>query len=73
MLYTDFASGIRWDKKPWTGVQLEEGTLNQCVEYTYRQVDCNDWKNSGRRSSVYPNLGQKQKLITATPFNIKIV
>lgn len=34
MLYTDFASGIRWDKKPWTGVQLEEGTLNQCVEYT---------------------------------------
>lgn len=25
------------------------------------------------RSSVYPNLGQKQKLITATPFNIKIV
>lgn len=27
MLYTDFASGIRWDKKPWTGVQLEEGRL----------------------------------------------
>lgn len=75
MLYTDFASGIRWDKKPWTGVQLEEGRLISVWNIPTDRWTVTTGKIQGEdsRSSVYPNLGQKQKLITATPFNIKIV
>lgn len=75
MLYTDFASGLDGIRSHGQVFNWKKGRLISVWNIPTDRWIVTTGKIQGEdsRSSVYPNLGQKQKLITATPFNIKIV